>query len=130
MTLRYTLLVTGPAYGTQQATSAYQFACALLEKGHHLESIFFYREGITNANQLTSPASDEFDLVRAWQQLSEQHNVALNICVAAALRRGVIDQQEAQQQGLTAYNLQAGFSLSGLGALAEAMFESDRVIQF
>ena len=29
--MRYTLLVTGPAYGTQQATSAYLFARALLE---------------------------------------------------------------------------------------------------
>lgn len=130
MALRYTLLVTGPAYGTQQATSAYQFACALLEKGHQLESVFFYREGVLNANQLTSPASDEFDLVHAWQKLASQHNVTLNICVAAALRRGIVDQQEAQQQGLAAFNLQAGFSLRGLGALAEAMLESDRVIQF
>ena len=130
MSLHYTLLVTGPAYGTQQATSAYQFACALLEKGQILESVFFYREGVMNANQLTSPASDEFDLVRAWQKLAETHHITLNICVAAALRRGIVDQQEAQQQGLTVFNLQPGFSLSGLGALAEAMLESDRVIQF
>lgn len=81
-------MVTGPAYGTQQASSAYQFAQALVNSDHHLVSIFFYREGVLNANQLTAPASDEFDLVRAWQQLAAEHAVALNVCVAAALRRG------------------------------------------
>lgn len=39
--LRYCLLVTGPAYGTQQASSAYQFAQALLAAGHQLVSVFF-----------------------------------------------------------------------------------------
>lgn len=63
--MRFALMVTGPAYGTQQASSALQFAHALLDAGHELASVFFYREGVYNANQFTSPASDEFDLVRA-----------------------------------------------------------------
>lgn len=45
--MRFTLMVTGPAYGTQQASSALQFAKALLAEGHSLESVFFYREGST-----------------------------------------------------------------------------------
>ncbi|WP_054177831.1 sulfurtransferase complex subunit TusD [Trabulsiella odontotermitis] len=128
--MRFALMVTGPAYGTQQASSALQFARALVAQGHELVSVFFYREGVYNANQLTSPASDEFDLVRAWQQLHEQQGVALHICVAAALRRGVTDETEARQLGLPASNLQPGFTLSGLGALAEATLTCDRVVQF
>jgi tRNA 2-thiouridine synthesizing protein D len=128
--MRFALMVTGPAYGTQQASSALQFARALVTEGHELVSVFFYREGVYNANQLTSPASDEFDLVRAWQQLHEQQGVALHICVAAALRRGVTDETEARQLGLLAFNLQPGFTLSGLGALAEATLTCDRVVQF
>ena len=62
--MRFAITVTGPAYGTQQASSALQFARAVLQEGHELLSIFFYREGVYNANQLTAPASDEFDLVR------------------------------------------------------------------
>ncbi|PVZ74320.1 sulfurtransferase complex subunit TusD, partial [Listeria monocytogenes] len=104
--MRFTLMVTGPAYGTQQASSALQFAKALLAEGHSLESVFFYREGIYNANQFTSPASDEFDLVRAWKQLHDENGVALHICVAAALRRGVTDENEARAQGLPGANLQ------------------------
>lgn len=118
--MRFAIVVTGPAYGTQQASSALQFAHALVNEGHELSSVFFYREGVYNANQLTSPASDEFDLVRAWQQLGAQHGVALNICVAAALRRGIVDETEAKRLALASANLQPGFSLSGLGALAEA----------
>lgn len=128
--LNYCLLVTGPAYGTQQASSAWQFAQALLAAGHRITSVFFYREGVLNANQLTSPASDEFDLVRGWVALAQQHGVELNVCVAAALRRGVADEQEAAQLALGAANLQPGFTLSGLGSLAEAALSNDRLVQF
>ena len=128
--MRFAIMVTGPAYGTQQASSALQFAQAALTEGHEIASIFFYREGVYNANQLTSPASDEFDVVRAWQSLHDAHGVALHICVAAALRRGITDEKEAAQLGLPGFNLQPGFSLSGLGALAEAALTCDRTVQF
>ncbi|MCA7000609.1 sulfurtransferase complex subunit TusD [Dickeya solani] len=128
--LSYCLLVTGPAYGTQQASSAFQFAQALLAQGYRLQSVFFYREGVLNANQLTAPASDEFDLVRAWQQLTQTHQVELNVCVAAALRRGVTDAQQAEQLQLAGANLQPGFTLSGLGELSQSVLRCDRVVQF
>lgn len=127
--MRYSLLVTGPAYGTQQASSALLFARALITAGHQLDNIFFYREGVLNANQLTAPASDEFDLVRAWQQLNEQ-GVTLNVCVAAALRRGITNDQEANNNDLPGANLQPGFQLSGLGELAKAALTCDRMVQF
>ncbi|PHM38921.1 sulfurtransferase [Xenorhabdus mauleonii] len=128
--LSYCLLVTGPAYGTQQASSAYQFAQALIASGHTLRSVFFYREGVQNGNQLVSPANDEFDLTKAWQTLAAEHSFNLYICVAAALRRGVADEQQARELALPAANLAQGFELGGLGSLAEAMMLSDRVVQF
>lgn len=128
--MRFALMVTGPAYGTQQASSALQFAQAVLAEGHELSSVFFYREGVFNANQLTSPASDEYDLVRGWQALNEKQGVELHICVAAALRRGVVDETEAKRLGLSGANLQPVFTLSGLGALAQAALTCDRMVQF
>ncbi|MGS9149611.1 sulfurtransferase complex subunit TusD, partial [Salmonella enterica subsp. enterica serovar Infantis] len=68
--MRYALRVTGPAYGTQQASSALQFAHAMLNEGHELASVFFYREGVYNANLMTSQESDEYYLVRAWQKFN------------------------------------------------------------
>ncbi len=128
--MRYCLLVTGPAYGTQQASSAYQFAQALLNSGHKLATVFFYREGVLNANQLTAPALDEFDLVRAWPVLALASNTELNVCIAAALRRGIADTQQATSLSLIGANLQPGFSLRGLGAMAESVLTCDRVVQF
>lgn len=128
--LRYCLLVTGPAYGTEQASSALLFARVLIAQGHSLESVFFYREGVLNANQLTSPANDEFDVTRAWQRLGAMHKVMLNVCVAAALRRGITDCEQARLLKLPASNLQPGFSLSGLGELAQSVLTCDRVVQF
>ncbi|EKO3502061.1 sulfurtransferase complex subunit TusD [Vibrio fluvialis] len=130
MSLTYTLLVNGSVYGTQSARNAYLFAKAVIEKGHTLKSVFFYQDGVQNGSTLTAPANDEFDLVKAWQQLAEQHQVRLETCVAAALRRGVVSQSEAEQHQLPGANLAAPFEQTGLGSLAEALLSQDRVVQF
>ncbi|CAM2994110.1 sulfurtransferase complex subunit TusD [Vibrio mytili] len=128
--LTYTLVVNGPVYGSQSARSAYQFAQAVIEKGHTLVSVFFYQDGVTNGTALSVPANDEFDLSSAWQVLAKEHHVRLETCVAAALRRGIISEGEATQHGLTQNNLAVGFEQAGLGSLAEAMLTQDRVVQF
>ncbi|HGJ5876245.1 MAG TPA: sulfurtransferase complex subunit TusD [Arsenophonus sp.] len=128
--LTYCLLVTESAYGTQQATNAWRFANALIMEGHILKTVFFYQEGVYNGNQLISPASDEFNLLMGWKTLAQQTGCQLNICVAAALRRGIVDEPEAKNGGLPCANLDDDFVLSGLGSLAEAMFVCDRTVQF
>lgn len=130
MNLRYTLIVNGSVYGSQSARNAYGFAQALIAKGHTLVSVFFYQDGVNNAGALTVPANDEFDLVYAWQKLSEQHDVRLETCVAAALRRGVVGDEEANLHLLSGTNLAEGFHQAGLGSLAEALLLQDRVVQF
>lgn len=128
--LTYTLVVNGSVYGDQSARSAYQFANALVARGHTLVSVFFYKEGVTNGSALTVPANDEFDLVKAWQRLAKEHGVRLETCVAAALRRGILSEEESSLHGLGCHNLAAGFEQAGLGSLAEAMLVQDRVVQF
>ncbi|ASZ50939.1 sulfurtransferase complex subunit TusD [Vibrio parahaemolyticus] len=128
--LTYTLVVNGSVYGSQSARSAYQFAQAVIEQGHTLVSVFFYQDGVTNGTALSVPANDEFDLTKAWQGLAKEHDVRLETCVAAALRRGIISEDEATQHGLTQNNLAEGFVQAGLGSLAEAMLTQDRVVQF
>ncbi|WP_413112811.1 sulfurtransferase complex subunit TusD [Thaumasiovibrio sp. DFM-14] len=130
MSLKYALVVNGPAYGTQAARSALLFAQTLIDQGHTLARVFFYQEGVHNANRLVIPANDEFQLLEAWQTLANTHQVELQTCIAAALRRGVVGQQEAEQAGLDTENLAAGIEQAGLGSLAEALLTMDRVIQF
>lgn len=129
MNLNYCLLVTGPAYGNQRASSALQFAEALLARNHHIEMVFFYQDGVCNANSLISPASDEFNIVVAWQQLAQHHLVELHVCVAASLRRGIANALSASDIHLE-NNIPAEFKLSGLGILAQAALNCDRFLQF
>ena len=44
--MRFAIVVTGPAYGTQQASSAFQFAQALIVEGHELSSVFLSGRGL------------------------------------------------------------------------------------
>lgn len=128
--LRFALLVTGPSYGTQAASDAYRFAQAVLEQGHVLSHVFFYQEGVHNANYLVAPASDETNLQQSWVTLAQTQGLRLDVCVAAALRRGVCDAVSAAQADLSQWNLAEPFYLSGLGQLAEAVLTADRVVQF
>jgi tRNA 2-thiouridine synthesizing protein D len=54
--------------------------------------VFFYREGVHNASALASPPRDEHSLPLAWQQLAQEYQLDLVVCVAAALRRGILDE--------------------------------------
>lgn len=130
MSLNYVLVVNGPVYGRQSSLSAYRFAKALIEKNHRLTRVFFYQDGVSNASSLVVPANDEFDLVSAWQVLAQAHDVALETCVAASLRRGVIGDEEQKLHGLSVANMADNFTQAGLGVLAESLLDADRVIQF
>jgi tRNA 2-thiouridine synthesizing protein D len=65
-----------------------------------------------------------------WSDLSKEHNLDLVICVAAAQRRGIVDDGEAERNGKDATNIMDGFHISGLGQLIEAAVESDRLVVF
>ena len=65
-----------------------------------------------------------------WSELASQHNLDLVVCVAAAQRRGILDQDEARRHGKDGDNLAPGFRISGLGQLIEAGIEADRFLVF
>ena len=124
--MRYVLQVTQPLYGGQGSALAVQLAEALLVNGHQLDQIFFYREGVYNGNAFSYPANDEINILAVWQKLAKQYQVRLNLCVAAAQRRGVVSvesSQDNQQQ-----NLAEGFEIAGLGEFSRALLEADRLI--
>jgi len=126
----FTLVVHSAPYQSSSAASALRFACAVLAAGHDIHRIFFYRDGVHNASALASPPRDEQNLPAAWQALAEEHDLDLVVCIAAAVRRGVLNEEEARRYEKPAANLAEGFELSGLGQLVEASIKSDRVITF
>jgi tRNA 2-thiouridine synthesizing protein D len=127
---KFAIMVSGAPYGSQGASSAYQFCCAATKMGHEIVGVFFYQEGVLNASLLVSPASDEISLPEYWAKLATQYQFPLEVCVSAALRRGITNQIEAQQLALPSFNLRQPFILSGLGQLAELSAKADRLVQF
>ncbi len=127
--MNFAILVNAAPFAQFGANSAYQFCKAALTKGHKIVRIFFYGEGIYNGNDFCCVPQDESNLVNSWQHLAQEHGVELVICVTAALRRGLLDSVEAEQQKKLS-NLAVGFTISGLGQLMDAISKADRFIEF
>jgi tRNA 2-thiouridine synthesizing protein D len=117
--MKFGIVVNEGPYQHQASDSAYQFAKAAIAKGHEVWRVFFYHDGVNNASKLTEPPQDDRHIVNRWSKLAEEHGVDLVVCVAAALRRGIKDE-----------NLATGFRISGLGQLVEAGIQTDRTVTF
>lgn len=128
--MKISLQVNEGPYQHQASDTAYQFARAALRKGHQIVRVFFYHDGVYNSSCLTTAPQDDRAIVQRWSELAAEHQVDLVVCIAAAQRRGIVDEAEAQQHQFSATNLAPGFRIAGLGQLIEATLNSDRFIQF
>jgi len=113
------ILINEGPFTHQASDSAYRFTLAALAKGHEIYRVFFYKDGVNNANKLSDPQTDDRNLVSLWSQLSQENGIDLVVCVAAALRRGIKDEI-----------VKDGFRISGLGQLVEAGIQADRLVVF
>lgn len=128
--MKFSIMVSEGPYTHQATDTAYQFAKAAIAKGHEIMRVFFYHDGVNNGTRLTVPPQDDRHIVNRWSDLAASNNVDLVICIAAAQRRGLLDENEAKRQGKTADNIAPGFRISGLGQLVEAGIQSDRLVVF
>lgn len=128
--MKLTVVLYSAPYSSQAAYSAYRFSLSALAAGHEIYRIFFYYDGVHNSNSLSIPPQDEFDLVRAWEELIHANKLDVVSCVSSALKRGVLNAQEATRYEKICSNLTPGIELSGLGQLVDASLVSDRVISF
>ncbi len=127
--MKFTLLVTAAPH-QENAWHALQFCRAALAAGHEVARVFFYGDGATHGSALLTPPQDENDVAAGWRDIASQQHVELVVCVAAALKRGILDEDTARREEKPGANLAAGFVISGLGQLAEAMLENDRLVSF
>ena len=128
--MKFAIMINEGPYTHQATDSAYLFARAALAKGHEVTRVFFYHDGVNNATRLTAPPQDDRNIVNRWGELAKSHNLDLVVCIAAAQRRGLMDENEAKRQGKNADNIAPGFRISGLGQLVEAGIQSDRLVVF
>lgn len=109
---------------------ALRFASALLESDHTLVQVFFYQDGVYHGNGLASPPQDELCIAKEWLTIKHNGDTRLCVCIASGIRRGVIDQCEAQRHRLEHFNLAEGFEIVGLGQLIESTRHVDRLLTF
>ncbi|MDD2686224.1 MAG: sulfurtransferase complex subunit TusD [Gallionella sp.] len=117
--MKFGIVINEGPYQHQASDSAYLFAKAAIAKGHEVWRVFFYHDGVNNASKLTEPPQDDRHIVNRWAKLAEENKIDLVVCVAAALRRGIKEE-----------NLAQGFRISGLGQLVESGIKCDRLITF
>ncbi len=129
--MQYALLVTGDPYQSKACHSALRFIKSALEHPTaQITGVFFYQDAVQIGNLLTQPPRDEINLLAAWQNLSEEHKIPLYLCIAAAVRRGILSEGEATRYEAAQFNLAPPFQLEGLGTLVELMNSTSKVIQF
>jgi tRNA 2-thiouridine synthesizing protein D len=117
--VKIAVLVNEGPYQHQASDSAYLFCAAALAKGHEIQRVFFYHDGVNNAARYTEPPQDDRNIVVRWGKLAEEHKIDLVVCVAAALRRGIKEEV-----------LAPGFRISGLGQLIDSGIKADRTVVF
>lgn len=128
--MKFGVVVSEGPYTHQAADSAYLFVKAALEQGHEVPRVFFYHDGVNVSTRLTIPPQDERNIQQNWTALAKDHGVDLVVCIAAAQRRGILDENEASRQGKDANNIAEGFRISGLGQLIEMGIQTDRLVTF
>jgi tRNA 2-thiouridine synthesizing protein D len=126
----FSLLVQSSPVAHPASRSAYLFARAAVDAGHTLFRVFFIGDGALHGTALAQPAGNEANLTELWRQLAAAHGADLVLCITSALRRGVLDSNEAVRRELPSSNLYEGFAIAGLGQLVEATLRSDRVVSF
>ena len=128
--MKFGIVVNEGPYTHQASDSAYNFVKAALANGHEVSRVFFYHDGVNVGTRLTIPPQDDRQIQEQWSALAKEHELDLVICIAAAQRRGLLDENEAKRQGKDADNIAEGFRISGLGQLIEMGIEADRTITF
>lgn len=128
--MKFTLVIQSAPVSGASSQSALRFAQAALKAGHDIYRLFFYADGVHNATRLNVPPQDEQDLPGDWQALITHHKLDAVVCIAAGLKRGIIDAGEAARYEKPGHNLHPDFEFSGLGQLLDAAVNSDRVITF
>lgn len=116
--MKFTLLVLEGPYHHAATDNAYQLAQAVLRRGHEIQGIFFYHDGVYNVSNASDPPQDDRHIPKRWSELGAQ-GIDIVVCIAAAKRRGITNDL-----------LMPNTRISGLGQLAKMIIESDRLVVF
>lgn len=127
--MKFAIALHSPAHAPS-SRRALLFAQAVLAEGHEIVRLFFYQDGVHSASTNVVTPQDELDIPAQWRAFVTHHQLDGVVCIAAALRRGLLNEEEASRYSRPAANLHAPWELSGLGQLHDAVQAADRLICF
>ena len=128
--MKFAIMVNEGPYTHQSADTAYHFVVAALKAGHEIVRVFFYHDGVNIGTRLSVPPQDDRNISELWSKLATENDLDMILCVAAAQRRGLLDQENAKRAAKDADNMDPGFEISGLGQLIDAGIQADRLMVF
>lgn len=127
--MKFAIALYSPAHAPS-SRRALLFAQEVLEQGHEILRLFFYQDGVHSASSNVVTPQDEVDIPAQWRDFVTSNQLDAVVCIAAALRRGVLNEEESERYSRPAANLTAPWDLSGLGQLHDAVQSADRLICF
>ncbi|WP_022962646.1 sulfurtransferase complex subunit TusD [Halopseudomonas pelagia] len=121
-------LLAGPQ--DPAARSALEFARAVIQAGHQITRLFLYRDAVQIASALSVQPQDEQDISAQWREFILSQQLDAVVCIAAALRRGVLNDAEATRWQKPAASTGTPYDLSGLGQWVDVLQTADRAVTF
>jgi tRNA 2-thiouridine synthesizing protein D len=128
--MKFAIAIFSPPH-LPSSRRALRFAEAVIAGGNEIGRLFFYQDGVHNASHAVVSPQDELNTAGEWKHFIEANHLDAVVCIAAALRRGTLDESEARRHGRNnAQVVTAPWELSGLGQLHEAAQGTDRLVCF
>jgi len=128
--VKFSIVVYAAPYSSEAASTAFNFTKTLLDQGHDIYRLFFFGDGVHNANKLAVVAQDEVNLQQQWDKLITSHQLDSIVCVTSAIKRGIVDTAESRRHDLEAPSMYDSSEIAGLGQLIDATINSDRIVNF
>ena len=126
----YSILITSSPFQGDTALRALAFVQGAIDNGDVINHVFFYSDGVYHTNSLMLNTGDELFALESWRALATAHNVKLLVCITAAVKRGIVSELEAKENGIAHANLAAPFEQAGLGEFFTALHECNRLVEF
>ena len=123
------IVIHGSPWTSRATATALRFAEAAVAAGHRIYRVFFYHDAVCAAASRAMPPQDEVPAGKAWVDFARRQDTELIVCVSAALRRGILDEDEAGQLERQT-SLLPEFEISGLGQYVDGVLSADRVVTF
>ena len=124
------VMILSSPHGSPHAQTALTYCQAAMAQGHHIYRLFFYHEAAYLGSNTNCPPQDEINLPQSWQTFISDNKLDAVVCIASALKRGILDEPEATRYEKTSACLDSAMELSGLGQWVDAVNRADQHIIF